>query len=129
MEKVTSLYDRIGQRSGLIKLLNHFYADVRQHKVIGPIFESKVDNWPPHIEKIADFWSGLTGGPRNYSGGMPWKHMSLGIGPEHFEAWLGLWQRNCINQLDEPEASELVQIALQIAVRLKTILAQHDQPI
>lgn len=125
---MASLYDRIGQREGLVKLLKHFYADVRQHEVIGPIFNAKIDNWPPHIEKIADFWSGLTGGPRSYAGGMPWKHMSLGIGPEHFEAWLGLWQRNCVNQLDEPEANELIQIALQIAVRLKAILAQHDQP-
>ena len=54
-----SLYERIGGRDGLMLLLRRFYADVRQHHVIGPIFTARIDDWPSHLEKIAGFWSGL----------------------------------------------------------------------
>src|SRR5688572_20801624 len=90
-----SLFERIGGRPGLAKLLHHFYADVRQHNVIGPIFNAQIQHWPEHLEKIADFWSSATGGPVRYAGPMPQRHLSLGLKPEHFEAWLDLWRRNC----------------------------------
>ena len=50
-----TLYDRIGGQKGLEHLLTHFYADVRQHAVIGPIFEAQIQDWPMHIKKIAGF--------------------------------------------------------------------------
>jgi hypothetical protein len=36
------LYQRIGGREGISKLLRHFYADVRQDPLIGPIFNACV---------------------------------------------------------------------------------------
>jgi len=100
------LYDRIGGRDGLLRLLKHFYADVRQHNVIGPIFMAKIDNWPAHLEKIADFW--------------------LGIEEQHFEAWLGLWHHNCRAHLPETEAQEMINSAEMIGQRLRSILAYHQ---
>jgi len=120
------LYDRIGGRDGLLRLLKHFYADVRQHNVIGPIFMAKIDNWPAHLEKIADFWSGIIGGPAKYQGGMPGKHVSLGIEEQHFEAWLGLWHHNCRAHLPETEAQEMINSAEMIGQRLRSILAYHQ---
>jgi len=79
-----TLYDRIGGQKGLKHLLTHFYADVRQHAVIGPIFEAQIQDWPMHIEKIVGFWSGLTGGPSLYGGGLIAKHMPLHLQTEHF---------------------------------------------
>lgn len=81
-----TLYDRIGGRPALLKLLRHFYADVRQHQEIAPIFLANIEDWPAHLEKIADFWTGLTGGPRLYGGGMPWKHLPLRLEERHFAA-------------------------------------------
>ncbi len=117
-----SLYERIGGREPLMKLLRHFYADVRQHREIGPIFAAHIDNWPAHLEKIADFWSGVTGGPMLYSGPMPWKHMPLGLQENHFAAWLGLWQRHCHAHLPLPEASELAGRAEAIGQRLRELV-------
>lgn len=122
----SSLYDRIGGREGLLQLLKHFYADVRQHELIGPIFMAKIPDWTAHLEKIADFWSGLTGGPVKYPGGLMAKHMSLGIGAEHFEAWLGLWRHNCRAHLPAPEAEEMVQSAEMIGQRMRGMLAYHQ---
>lgn len=122
-----SLYDQIGGRPKLIELLRHFYADVRQHELIGPIFLAHIKDWPPHIENIADFWSGLTGGPANYRGGMAFKHLTLGLEEPHFQAWLGLWKRTCQIHLPEEPAQQMSQIADQIAQRLRSIVASKPR--
>jgi hemoglobin len=120
-----SLFERLGGRAGLEKLLRRFYADVRQHREIGPIFNAQIQDWPPHLEKIADFWSGATGGPANYSGPMPQKHFPLGLGETHFAAWLDLWRRHCRIQLPPREAEELIRLAEEIGERLQSLIAYH----
>jgi hemoglobin len=121
-----SLYLRIGGHEGIARLLKHFYADVRQHRVIGPIFLAKIDNWPEHLLKIGEFWARITGGPSRYAGQMPVKHLELGIGPEHFAAWLGLWEANCRAYLAPVEAEELIELAHDIGRRLSSIISQHS---
>jgi len=120
-----SLYDRIGGRPALQQLLKYFYADVRQHAEIAPIFTANIGDWPAHLEKIADFWSGVTGGPALYSGAMPFKHMPLGLEEKHFQAWLGLWARQCRARLAPAEAEELIAIAETIGQRLRQMVAMY----
>jgi len=114
-----SLLLRMGGRSALLNLLHHFYADVRQHQVIGPIFTAKISDWPKHLEKIADFWSTIAGGPPAYSGPMVAKHIPLDLKEEHFQAWLGLWEHNCKIWLPADCAMEMIQFAQNIALRLR----------
>ncbi len=120
-----SLYIRVGGRDGLRELLHAFYADVRQHAEIGPIFASHVDDWPSHLEKIADFWSGVTGGPRLYSGPMPFKHAALGLEYRHFEAWLSLWRKECQGRFSEREADAMIALAEAFGERIQEILRVH----
>lgn len=122
------LYDRIGGRPALLKLLRYFYADVRQHAEIAPIFAAHIDDWPAHLEKIADFWSGITGGPRLYAGGMPWKHVPLRLEEHHFAAWLGLWSRHCRAHLAPTEAEEMIAAAETLGQRLRQIIATYASP-
>jgi truncated hemoglobin YjbI len=82
------LYQRIGRSEGISKLLHHFYADVRQDPLIGPIFNVKIKDWKHHLEIITSFWETLIGGPRTYARAMPIKHLPLGLREEHFERWL-----------------------------------------
>lgn len=118
------LFDRLKGRSGILHLLRHFYADVRQHQVIGPVFAAHVEDWPAHLEKIADFWSGATGGPPRYRGPMPAVHAAMGLKDVHFEVWLGLWRRNCRIHLEPREAEELIALAEGIGDRLR-VMVQH----
>lgn len=121
-----SLFVRLGGAERLRLLLHHFYADVRQHRVIGPIFDKHVGNWQQHVETIAAFWTRITGGTSCYAGNMPAKHLELGLKQEHFQAWLTLWEANCRTYLAPTEANEMVQIALAIARRLQTILTTGE---
>ena len=120
-----SLFDRIGGRPGLQLLLGRFYADVRQHNEIGPIFAANIDDWHSHMETIADFWSDLTGGPARYGGGFAARHMPLGLEERHFQAWLGLWHRHCRAHLPEAEAQDMITIAEALAQRLRAITSSQ----
>lgn len=114
-----SLFERVGGREQIMNLLRHFYADVRQHQLLGPVFNAQIEDWPHHLEKIADFWSTVCGGPVRYNGAMAMRHVPLGLKEEHFQAWLGLWEHNCRVWLPADCAAELVTIAKQIGVRLR----------
>lgn len=123
----------MGGRVRLLYLLRHFYADVRQHHEIGPIFAAHISDWPAHLEKIADFWSNVTGGPVRYEGPMPQKHFPLGLESRHFEAWLDLWRRHCRAHLAPIEAGELIAAAESIGERLRWLTSRYahraDRPL
>src|ERR1051326_6347274 len=101
-----SLYERLGGHKGILKLIKPFYADVRQHAVLGPIFNAQIHDWPSHLEKITEFWTRQTGGESRYSGGFGSAHLPLGLKPEHFEHWLKLWEFNNNRHLAPREAEE-----------------------
>jgi hemoglobin len=121
-----SLYQRLGGHDGISKLLHHFYADVRQQRVIGPIFKEHIPDWGAHILKITEFWARATGGPSLYSGQMPLQHLALGLEPEHFATWLDLWDYNCRRHLAAAEADEMSKLAHNIGARLRQIIATHE---
>jgi hemoglobin len=123
-----SLFNRAGGRERLLRLLRQFYADVRQHREIGPIFTARIKDWPAHLEKIADFWSNVTGGPVRYAGPMPQRHFPLGLEARHLEAWLDLWRRNCRIHLPPAEAAELIAAAEGIGERLLWLVTRFGAP-
>jgi hemoglobin len=116
------LYQRIGGHEGISGLLRHFYADVRQDPLIGPVFNAQIDDWKRHLEVLASFWETVIGGPSTYAGRMPMKHLSLRLREEDFERWLFLWQANCRAQLPSDVAKEMIDLADHIARRLRIIL-------
>jgi hemoglobin len=122
------LYERIGGREGLVRLLRHFYADVRQDPLIGPIFSSRIEDWGEHLTIIAGFWETLLGATRTYSGPMPAMHAPLGLGPEHFERWLFLWQANCRAHLPAEAAREMIDLAQHLGQKLQAILSVTPSP-
>jgi hemoglobin len=121
MNSESSLYERLGGHDGILKLLKPFYADVRQHAVIGPIFTSHVTDWNSHLAKITEFWALQTGGPSAYRGGFAGAHLPLGLRPEHFEHWLGLWELNSARQLPPREAKEMIALAQEFGRRLRAV--------
>ena len=113
-----SLYERLGGHDGILKLIKPFYADVRQHNLLGPIFNAHIQDWSAHLEKIADFWALQAGGESRYQGGFARAHMSLGLQPEHFQNWLALWENNNARWLKPLEATEMNALAHELGRRL-----------
>lgn len=121
MNESPSLYERLGGHAGILNLLKPFYADVRQHAVIGPIFIAHITDWNSHLAKITEFWALQAGGPSAYRGGFAGAHLPLGLRPEHFEHWLGLWGLNSARQLPPREAKEMIVLAHEFGRRLLTV--------
>jgi hemoglobin len=117
-----SLYDRLGGRVVLERLLSRFYDAARADEVLGPIFQAHVDDWESHLQTVANFWSNHTGGPVLYRGGMG-RHLRLGLKPEHFERWLRLWGENVDREVDAECAAELKAIAANVAENLQAMVA------
>ena len=116
-----TVFDQLGGAPGLKRLLQHFYADVRQDQVLGPIFNARIHDWPAHLEKIGSFWARQTGAASNYAGGFAAAHLPLGLQEEHFVRWLGLWERNCRQQLDPAPAAWMIARAHEIGTHLRRI--------
>ncbi len=117
-----TLYERLGGHEGILTLIRPFYADIRQHTILGPIFNATISDWNAHLAKIAEFWARQTGGPSRYGGGFGAAHLSLGIGPEHFHHWLTLWEFNSRRNLAAAEAEAMIQLAHEFANRLRQLL-------
>ena len=43
----------------VIDLVHAFYARVRRDEVLGPIFNTHIDDWDQHLAKLVDFWSAI----------------------------------------------------------------------
>ena len=52
------------------RLVETFYARIRQHHRLGPIFETAIgpDGWPEHLAKLKDFWSSVLNTTGRYKG-------------------------------------------------------------
>lgn len=104
-----------------IALLVHgFYADVRQHALLGPVFEQAIgDRWDIHLQRLVDFWSTVALGTRSFKGDVFGKHMALqGVTAAHFAAWVGLWQAHTRRLFTPDVAHELQVVAHGIARNL-----------
>ncbi|MEM5518437.1 group III truncated hemoglobin [Henriciella sp. AS95] len=86
---------RLGIDDAFISLLvETFYARIRAHPRLGPIFNGEVDDWPEHLAKLKDFWASVALNAGRYSGKPVPAHMKLdGISREDFGLWLGLFRR------------------------------------
>ena len=120
---MSTLYERVGEHAGILRLLHYFYADVRQHALLGPIFNARIHDWSSHLEKITEFWALQAGGPSRYGGGFGAVHLGLGIQPGHLSQWLALWDFNCQRNLAAPEAQEMSQLAHEFGARLGRLLS------
>jgi hemoglobin len=73
-------------------VVTEFYAAVRQHPGLGPVFASHVTDWPAHEAKIVRFWKNAILSERDYDGNPMAVHKAAGnVRPGMFIPWLGLF--------------------------------------
>ena len=98
-------------------LVREFYSRGRKDPLLGPIFEEKLaGHWEEHIAKLTDFWSQVGGlGAGRYSGRPLPAHMALGLEPQHFGAWLALFEGTARDVLPGEGAAFFIARAHRIA--------------
>jgi hemoglobin len=100
------------------ELVDRFYAKVRADRVLGPIFEARIADWGPHLERMTAFWSSVALMTGRYHGSPVAAHGGLPVDWGHFERWLGLF-RETAREVCPPEgAAHLIERAERIAQSL-----------
>ena len=105
----------------LQRLVDRFYAKVRQDELIGPLFNSAVADWSEHLEKLAAFWSSVMLTSGRYKGNPLAAHLrhASEIDPHMFDRCLDLWRETSQDELATDHAEVAVAKAVRIAESLK----------
>ena len=97
-----------------------FYAAVRRHEVLGPVFANHVADWPEHEARIAAFWRNAILFQRVYDGNPMRVHLAAGdVRPEHFSDWLALFDATLDRLLPEATAQAWSALAHRIGAGLR----------
>lgn len=112
------------------RVVSKFYARVRAHPALGPVFAAHVKDWSPHEEKIGRFWRNALLLQRSYDGNPMQVHMAAGnVKPAHFPIWLSLFDTVLMQELPHPLAKSWSALAHRIGRGLSYGLPQeNDQP-
>lgn len=106
-----------------------FYAAVRRHEVLGPVFAGHVADWPEHEEKIARFWRNAILSERAYDGNPMQVHRRAGdVLPEHFPLWLALFDETLRRTLPAEAAAAWSALAHRIGAALRMGVTIEDGP-
>ena len=106
-----------------------FYAAVRRHEVLGPVFAGHVADWPEHEEKIARFWRNAILSERAYDGNPMQVHRRAGdVLPEHFPLWLALFDETLRRTLPAEAAAPWSALAHRIGAALRMGVTIEDGP-
>ncbi len=87
----------IQTREDIALLIHRFYAKVRAHDRLGPIFNEVIHDWDTHLDRLTDFWETNLFFVRNYKGNPLRVHIDVdeqfdgSIEQLHFGNWLQLW--------------------------------------
>lgn len=124
-------------REDIDRLMRAFYARIRAHDVLGPIFARAIsaqdgDEWRAHEDKIASFWRNAIQIDREYRGSPMQAHLMNGeVKPEHFPIWLGLFHDTAREVLPAGKAAAISALAERIGQGLRWGLEsaqeRHDQ--
>lgn len=103
---------RTPDKESITELVHVFYADVRKHDLLGPVFDKALHGqWDAHLQRLVDFWSTVLLGTRSFKGNVLNKHLLLqDVTPAHFAAWVHLWNGHTA-RLFAPEVAHSLQAA------------------
>ena len=93
----------------LIKqVVETFYARIRKHPDLGPVFQSQVEDWSAHLPRMIDFWHSVLNTSGRYKGRPVPAHRRLpNLSAELFAEWLTLW-RATTREIADPETADLM---------------------
>ncbi len=103
------------------RLVDEFYARVRRHERLGPVFDGAVADWPEHLEKLKQFWASVALNAGVYTGRPMQAHLRVAaIEPAHFGEWLHLFEQTLRDLAPDERAVEYFMVrASRIGESLK----------
>ena len=107
-------------------LVRSFYERVRADELLGPVFDARIADWEPHLQRMFAFWSSVVLKSGRYHGQPMPKHVSLPVDAAHFDRWLALFVRTARDLVSAPAAEQFIEAANRIARSLEWGVATHN---
>jgi hemoglobin len=121
---VQQMREHTGIDETMIEQLVHgFYARVREDELLGPIFNSRIRDWDPHLQRMCNFWSSVVLSSGVYHGQPMRMHLPLPVDAKHFDRWLALFEQTARDLFDEEIALIFMDRAQRIAMSLELGIA------
>ena len=108
------------------RLVEGFYARVRDDVLIGPVFAERIDDWGPHLAQMKLFWSSVALSSGAYQGRPMMKHLPLPVDARHFDRWLELFRETARDLCPPVVASHFIERAERIAQSLELGIANAN---
>ena len=90
-------------------LVDRFYGSIREDAMLGPIFGSRIEDWPAHLAQMNRFWQSILLGTGSFTGNPMVKHMAIPtIGQDHFQQWLRLFYQTLRDIAPTVEATDQI---------------------
>ncbi len=114
----------------IARLVDAFYAKVREDQELGPVFDRAISGWGPHLATMRKFWSSVMLTSGRYKGNPVATHERVeGIAYDLFARWLALFDETCRELFDDKVADAFRDKAVRIAESLKLALFYRpDRP-
>ncbi len=114
-------------RPEIERVVAAFYASVRQHPMLGPVFAVHIRDWPPHEAKVANFWANAILFERSYDGNPALVHQRAeNVRPGMFESWLALFDQTLRAELRPDQARAWSALAHRIGASLRASVVDRD---
>ena len=114
-------------RPEIERVVAAFYASVRAHPGLGPVFAVHVDDWPAHEAKVADFWASTILHERGYDGNVLSTHVRAGnVKPGMFSTWLALFDSVLRAELAPEQAAAWSALAHRIGTTLRAGVVERE---
>lgn len=86
-------------RDFIDRLVETFYERIRDHAVLGPVFEARLaGRWEQHLAKMKRFWGAMAFKDGAYGGKPMAAHQAIpGLTPSLFGQWLALFNATLVD--------------------------------
>jgi hemoglobin len=110
-------------------LVHTFYERVQRDEELGPVFDRRIDDWGPHLDRMVLFWRSVLRGESLFKaserGAPPLLHRQINeLSTGHFERWLELFSATTLETLPPADAKR----AMESATRIGDVLSRHLNP-
>lgn len=114
-------------RPDIERVVAAFYAVVRDHPGLGPIFAVHVTDWDAHEVKVANFWANAILHEKSYDGNPMTAHQDAGnVKPGMFSIWLDLFDKILTLELRPDQAAAWSELAHRIGRSLRAGVVDRE---
>jgi hemoglobin len=111
------------------RLVDHFYARIRQDPDLGPIFEAAVEDWVAHRALLISFWSAVMLKSGGFHGQPVQTHRALpDLTRQHFEIWLQVFADSAAAVCPPEAAAQFIDRSQRIGASLSRAVLDRTAP-